>query len=107
MLGQCDLPTHSEFEVNLEYGSKGASVMVQWFKVLAATLEELHSIPEPSWWKERFYSPKFPYDVLRQPRCLEGELHVSKCSLANSLLGKTAKSRGRTRVPIVALPLRC
>jgi hypothetical protein len=81
--------------------------MVQWIKVFAAKPEELHSTPELPCQKESFYSSKFSYDLLRQPRCLEGKLQVSKCSLTNSLLGKAAESRGRTQVLIAALPLRC
>lgn len=80
-------------------------MMVQWVKVLAAKPEELHSIPEPTPWKERSYTRKFSCD-LREPRCLEGKLQVSKHSLANSLLGKAAESRERTPVLASVLPLR-
>lgn len=77
----------------------------QWVKVLAAKPEELRSVPEPTQWKERTYTRKFSRD-LREPRCLEGKLQVSKCSLANSLLGKAAESGERTPVLASALPLR-
>lgn len=39
--------------------------MVQWIKVLATKPEDLQSIPEAAWWKERTYSHKFSYDLLR------------------------------------------